>query len=78
MWIKIERKKQPFIFKNNNTGGFGKKDCNCEPVKAYFFSPECVDCLEMTPRLTPLTAENDIEIVKYNVLEYGNSWNAYI
>lgn len=49
-----------------------------EPVTAYFFSPECVHCLEMTPRLTPLAEENDVEIVKYNVLEYEQGWDDYL
>lgn len=49
-----------------------------EPVTAYFFSPECVHCQELTPRLTPLAKENDIEIVKYNVLEYEQGWDDYL
>ncbi|MEK4487107.1 thioredoxin family protein [Psychrobacillus sp. FSL H8-0484] len=48
-----------------------------EPVTAYFFSPECVHCKEMTPRLTPLANENKVDIVKYNVLEYEQGWNDY-
>lgn len=48
-----------------------------EPVTAYFFSPECVHCKEMTPRLTPLAEKNNIEIVKYNILEYDRGWNDY-
>lgn len=48
-----------------------------EPVTAYFFSPECVHCKEMTPRLTPLAEENGIDIVKYNVLEYDQGWDKY-
>lgn len=48
-----------------------------EPVTAYFFSPECVHCKEMTPRLTPLANENKVDIVKYNVLEYEQGWNEY-
>lgn len=31
-----------------------KKIATGEPVTAYFFSPECVHCQEMTPRLSPL------------------------
>lgn len=54
-----------------------KKIATGEPVTAYFFSPECVHCQEMTPRLTPLADKNDIEIVKYNVLEYEKGWNDY-
>ena len=48
-----------------------------EPVTAYFFSPECVHCQEMTPRLTPLANENDVDIVKYNILEYEQGWDDY-
>ena len=54
-----------------------KKIATGKPVTAYFFSPECVHCQEMTPRLTPLAKENDIEIVKYNVLEYDEGWQVY-
>jgi len=54
-----------------------KKIATGEPVTAYFFSPECVHCQEMTPRLTPLAKENKVEIVKYNVLEYEKGWNDY-
>ncbi|WP_313894733.1 thioredoxin family protein [Psychrobacillus sp.] len=48
-----------------------------EPVAAYFFSPECVHCKEMTPRLTPLAEKNDIDIVKYNILEFDQGWNKF-
>lgn len=49
-----------------------------EPVTAYFFSPECVHCQELTPRLTPLADENKIDIVKYNILEYEQGWDDYL
>ncbi|MCZ8533520.1 thioredoxin family protein [Psychrobacillus psychrodurans] len=55
-----------------------KKIATGEPVTAYFFSPECGYCKEMTPRLSPLAEKNDIEIVKYNVLEYEKGWNDYL
>lgn len=48
-----------------------------EPVTAYFFSPECVHCKELTPRLTPLAEENGVDIVKYNILEYEQGWDDY-
>lgn len=54
-----------------------KKIATGDPVTAYFFSPECVHCQEMTPRLSPLAEKNNIEIVKYNVLEYEQGWNVY-
>lgn len=55
-----------------------KKIATGKPVTAYFFSPECGYCKEMTPRLSPLAEKNDIEIVKYNVLEYEKGWNDYL
>lgn len=55
-----------------------KKIATGEPVTAYFFSPECVHCQEMTPRLSPLAEKNDIEIVKLNILEYEQGWNDYL
>ncbi len=48
-----------------------------DPVTVYFFSPECVHCKEMTPRLTPLEQENGVDIVKYNILEYDQGWEDY-
>lgn len=48
-----------------------------KPVTVYFFSPECIHCQEMTPRLVPLAKKNDVEIVKYNVLEYEQGWDDY-
>lgn len=48
-----------------------------EPVTAYFFSPTCVYCKEMTPRLVPLAEENGIDIVKYNVLEFEQAWDDF-
>lgn len=55
-----------------------KKIDSGEPVTAYFFSPECVHCQEMTPRLTPLAEENKVDIVKYNVMEYEQGWDDYL
>ncbi|MFJ8066801.1 thioredoxin family protein [Psychrobacillus sp. NPDC096426] len=55
-----------------------KKIDSGKPVTAYFFSPECVHCQEMTPRLTPLAEENSVDIVKYNVLEYEQGWDDYL
>ncbi|MFF2755711.1 thioredoxin family protein [Psychrobacillus sp. NPDC058041] len=48
-----------------------------EPVTVYFFSPECIHCQEMTPRLVPLAKKNGVEIVKYNILEYEQGWDDY-
>lgn len=48
-----------------------------ETFTVYFFSPECSHCKEMTPRLTPLAEENNVEILKYNVLEYEQGWDDF-
>lgn len=48
-----------------------------ETVTAYFFSPECGYCKEMTPVLMPLAEQEDVEIVQYNVLEYEQAWTDF-
>ena len=48
-----------------------------ETFTVYFFSPECSHCKEMTPRLTPLAEKNNVEIFKYNVLEYEQGWDDF-
>lgn len=44
---------------------------------AYFFSPECGFCQEMTPVLMPLAEQEEVEIVQYNVLEYQEAWGDF-
>ncbi|MFS0577254.1 thioredoxin family protein [Sporosarcina sp. 179-K 3D1 HS] len=41
-----------------------------EPVTAYFFSPECQYCMEMTPRMMPIADEMDVHVYQYNMLEF--------
>ncbi|QEY22276.1 thioredoxin [Psychrobacillus sp. AK 1817] len=48
-----------------------------ETFTVYFFSPECSHCKEMTPRLTPIAEENNVEIFKYNILEYEQGWDDF-
>ncbi|WP_040224841.1 thioredoxin family protein [Bhargavaea cecembensis] len=48
-----------------------------DPVTVYFFSPECSHCQEMTPRLVPIVKDMDVDVVKYNVLEFEQGWNQY-
>ncbi len=47
-----------------------KKIASGEPVTAYFFSPLCSYCMEMTPVLMPIADEMGVEVFQYNVLEY--------
>lgn len=43
-----------------------------ESVTAYFFSPECSFCLEMTPILMPIAKDMDVTVQQYNLLEFGS------
>lgn len=47
-----------------------KKIESGEPTTAYFFSPECSYCMEMTPVMMPIAKEMGVEVYQYNVLEY--------
>lgn len=48
-----------------------------EPVVAYFFSPDCPYCMEMTPRLMPIADEMDIHVDQLNLLEFDHGWDDY-
>lgn len=48
---------------------FKKTDAG-ESVTAYFFSPECQYCMEMTPILMPIAKEMGVHVYQYNMLEY--------
>lgn len=48
-----------------------------EPVVAYFFSPLCSYCKEMTPVLMPIAKQMDVEVDQYNLLEFGNEASPY-
>jgi thioredoxin 1 len=45
-----------------------------EGVMAYFFSPECGYCKQMTPVLMPIAQEMNVHIDQYNLLEYSNTY----
>lgn len=48
-----------------------------ESVTAYFFSPECSYCLEMTPILMPIAKDMDVTVQQYNLLEYRSEAAPY-
>ncbi|PAV29281.1 thiol reductase thioredoxin [Virgibacillus profundi] len=48
-----------------------------EAKTVYFYSPVCVYCQNTTPYLVPLAEGNDIDMKKFNLLEFGNEGNAY-
>ena len=41
-----------------------------DSVTAYFFSPDCVHCQRTTPIVAPVAEENDIDMVKMNLMEF--------
>lgn len=43
----------------------------------YFFSPECIHCMNTTPVLMPVAEDMDEHVYQYNLLEYGNGWNEF-
>lgn len=47
-----------------------KKVASGDPVTAYFFSPLCGYCQEMTPIMMPIANEMDVTVYQYNLLEY--------
>ncbi|RLL45023.1 thioredoxin family protein [Oceanobacillus piezotolerans] len=48
-----------------------------EPVTVYFYSPTCVYCQQTTPYLVPLAEDNNIDMKKYNLLEFGQEAAPY-
>jgi len=54
-----------------------KKITTDESVTAYFFSPECGYCQEMTPVLMPLADEMNVDVLQYNLLEFNNEASSY-
>ena len=43
----------------------------------YFFSPECIHCMNTTPVLMPVAEDMDKHVDQYNLLGYENGWNEY-
>lgn len=54
-----------------------KKIDSGEPVTAYFFSPLCEHCKNMTPKLMPIADKMGVTIDQLNVLEYDEAWDIY-
>lgn len=48
-----------------------------EDVTVYFYSPACTHCQRTTPELVPLTEELDVNLEKYNLLEFEEGWDDY-
>ncbi|MCA0993544.1 thioredoxin family protein [Pseudalkalibacillus hwajinpoensis] len=54
-----------------------KKLSNEDDVFVYFYSPTCIHCKNTSPILVPLAEDMDIDLKKYNVLEFEQGWNDY-
>lgn len=48
-----------------------------EDVTVYFYSPTCVYCQQTTPILVPLAEENNVDVKKFNLLEFGEEGTPY-
>lgn len=48
-----------------------------EPTTVYFFSPTCVYCQQVTPMLSPLAEDMDVDMVKFNLLEFEEGFAQY-
>ncbi|WP_249870162.1 thioredoxin family protein [Oceanobacillus saliphilus] len=54
-----------------------EKISNGEDVTVYFYSPECVYCLNTTPYLAPLAEDMNVDMKKFNLLEFGQQGLGY-
>ena len=54
-----------------------KKIKSGESVTAYFFSPTCSYCKEMTPVLMPIANELNVDVFQYNLLEFHQQAGGY-
>ncbi|KAA0944360.1 thioredoxin family protein [Sporosarcina sp. ANT_H38] len=43
-----------------------------DSVTAYYFHPECQYCMQMTPVMMPIATEMDVNVLQYNMMEYGD------
>ncbi|WP_057767688.1 thioredoxin family protein [Cytobacillus praedii] len=48
-----------------------------EDVTVYFYSPTCSHCQRTTPVVSPLAKDMNINLTKFNLLEFDNGWNQY-
>lgn len=48
-----------------------------KPVTAYFFSPLCKYCVEMTPVMMPIAKEMNVDVKQFNVLEFNQESVTY-
>ncbi|MBU8880117.1 thioredoxin family protein [Bacillus sp. FJAT-29790] len=54
-----------------------KKLNDKEDVTVYFYSPTCSHCQRTTPVVAPLAMDMNIDLVKFNLLEFDKGWDTY-
>ncbi len=50
---------------------------NKESGFVYFFSPDCPHCVATTPLLNPIADQLDVDLPKYNLLQFNEGWRDY-
>nr|WP_239583426.1 thioredoxin family protein [Metabacillus iocasae] len=50
---------------------------NKETATVYFYSPTCVHCQAATPVVVPMAEEMEINLQKFNLLEFDTMWDKY-
>lgn len=55
-----------------------KKLDNKEDVTVYFYSPTCSHCQRTTPVVAPLAKDMNVDLVKFNLLEFDKGWDQYL
>ena len=48
-----------------------------EDMTVYYYSPICGHCRNTTPIVAPLAMDMNVDLVKFNLLEYDSGWDKY-
>lgn len=48
-----------------------------EDITVYFYSPQCSYCQTTTPILVPVAEELNVDVIKFNLLEFPDQWDTY-
>ena len=50
---------------------------NKETFTLYFYSSDCIYCMDATPHLVTLSEELNIDIPQFNLMEFPDGWDQY-